>query len=281
MPIMHRNEWSLFQWGVTALILLWVLLLWVVSFSTRIWWTQSSLIFATIQLALVLASGQYVLADGVLAVVGPHCIDHRIPLAQAEVMHQRGRMRIRWQERRRWRTVALSGPAAFLAAVEQAIEDARRAEPAPAESAAAGQGPFFAFLVSPGSYRWLIGMVLGWVVLFGLAIWLNQPLFLLPMAANVRIAKEMNDGRLIMLQGESLWVLVPGQQAYPIPLEAVRSVKSYQNTSVIETTDPAYSSIPLNTFASTQMVTKVRRWLKEGHMRVEAGAPRLDPLGKA
>ncbi len=105
-------------------------------------------------------------------------------------------------------------------------------------------------------------LILAFAGLFGLALWLNQPLFLLPLASLAWLAYRDDMGCLLMLSGYHLWMLRPSEGPHPIPVTAVEGTIAGTQITVIATRDSRYPEIRVNQYQSGDLLKQLKRRLQ-------------------
>lgn len=105
-------------------------------------------------------------------------------------------------------------------------------------------------------------LILAFAGLFGLALWLNQPLFLLPLASLAWLAYRDDMGCLLMLSGYHLWMLRPSEEPHPIPVTAVKGTIAGTQITVIATRDSRYPEIRVNQYQSGDLLKQLKRRLQ-------------------
>lgn len=261
MPVVLWPRHPYAKWLMAGFLILWTGLLWVISLNDqRTWAAQLYWLFFPLQMYTTVLNLRYVLDGGTLAVVRGAMIQ-RVPLALTALERTGARLRLRWPDGRRMRAVKLTAPVPFAAAVEQA---AQSASAAPAETP---QPSAFGFPISRNAGPWGIGALVAVIGLFALAFWQNQPLFLLPLALLPLLGERAGAGRLLLLSGDTLWLLISGQEPHPIPLSRLHDSLPGRKPEVLVTSDPAYPEIRLNRYQSRDLLRQLQ------HRR--QGAPTL------
>lgn len=264
MPVVHWSRYRYARWLLAGAVVLATLVLWAESRAgNRVWSAQIYLVVLPVHLVSLYANACYVLAGGVLTVVRSGGVAQRVPLAVTEVRREGDACRLRWTDGRRQRSLRLKLPAPFAAALERSAGAARAgADQVPVSAAAAAQAIPLGFSVPPNLGRWLFLWTAAIVALFGLAIWLNQPLLLLPLAVPVWSFDRLGPGRVLLRLGDHLWVLRPEADPYPLPLTAVQAVTPGIQVTRIATADPAWPELRLNSYQSNDLLKHLKRRLR-------------------
>lgn len=252
----RRNRYA--KWLMVGWMVLWTCVLWVISRDGRRFWpSEIYLLIFPLQWYAMGINARYLLAGGVLSVVRGSAVQ-RVPLAAAELQRNGSRFRLRWPDGRRQRTLSLTLPAPFADALERTALSARSAEAGsvPATTAEAARAVTFAFPVKRNLGTWISVGLFAFLGLFGLAVWLNQPLLLLPLSV---LAWLVGSGPVLLLCGDHLWLIRPDAEPHPIPVTAVQQTNSGLQTTVIVTEDAAYPEIRVNLYQSNDLLKQLKR----------------------
>lgn len=154
--------------------------------------------------------------------------------------------------------MAFSFGAPFAAALEREAVMAHSAAPGTRHATVneAAQAVPFGF---PAARHLGVLLVLG-VPYMGfsmLAMFWNQPLFLLPLATLPFLPDYVAPRYLLMLSGEHLWV-TPSAAPHRIPLAAIPEIIDGRNTATIRTLDAIYPELRVTRQHSLNLIMQLR-----------------------
>jgi hypothetical protein len=260
VPVVHWPRYPYVKWLVAGLMMLWIVTMWLMSRRTSTVWAGQFWILMLPQVAANFSNIRHVLSGGVFCRVRADGGVKWVPLSVAEVTRTGGGMRMRWSEGKQTQSLTVSLPVPFADTLKDVALSTHSAEPGstPASTTEAAQAVTFGFPAAPPTGL-LIMLMIPYLGLSGLAFWLNQPLFLLPLATLAFLGNWLGPRYLLMFSGAHLWLLTPDAAPHPIPLTAVREVTDGTKNAIITTHDATYPEIRLTRHQSRDLLSQLKR----------------------
>lgn len=262
MPVVHWPRLGWWRWLLSGVMALWIFGLWGISQeSGRDWVGQLYLLLLPFQIHATFGRVRLI-SGGVLTISRSFSVVHRVPLARAELQRKGSQIRIRWRNGKIGNTETLRATPAFADALETSVQSARSAAPGsmPLTEAEAAR----MVTLAPLAVRnpWVAGSLGALLGLLMVAIWLNQPLFLLPLALLPLAAERGFAQGWLMLSGEELWLLRGGMEPSSLPLVGAQVVEAGRRRVSLRTTDPAYGELRLDSRVAADLLREVGRVLR-------------------
>lgn len=244
--------------------------LWAASVTddSRLWLSQIGLMNLVFFPHWLLTHSLYVLTDRAFVVHNRFGQPTWVPLATAELITRGARAVLRWKDGRRRPTLAL--PRALTPAVKAALTHVPPDSPTTGKAAA----QTLAVGLPLVEHRWMWGVIGGILLLFGLAIWLNQPLILLPLVALPYLVQRYSDDWALVLTETDLWLVARKAPAVQVPRTAITGVAPANRASVtILTTLPDLPRIQAAEYQSADLIRALRRTEVPAAPKAESHTP--------
>jgi hypothetical protein len=247
------------------LMLLGIGAMWVISQEeprSHLWMTYLYMLLWAPWLQVYSGPSLRIVADGVLISISQFGAAEYVPLATAELTRRGAYWQLRWPRGRTWARIRLKVDPDLP--LERAISEsrARAAEglPLPRTEQEAAKAVPVGTLSRPAPTPAMWGAIGGYLALLALAIWLNQPLFLLPAVALPLLLRPYMPPRRAVLTRSGLWVTGPDQLPARIAPEAVSfAADPGRGATHFHTQHPDHPVLRLHTYQSTALIGRLRK----------------------
>lgn len=276
--IYRPRTWRKHLWVVsTAMLLLWIAAIWANSLDgNRLWAMQSLYMFWVVQGFNNLSGAPlHLISSGVWAVVHPLSTTRLIPLAVANVEPTPRRWIVRWQEgRRRFQAKVRRDPYLDHLLTDALAIAQQERRPLPRTTAEAAATVTVGTLPSRQHDGIIAAIIVSMLALFGLAYWLNHPLWLLPACALPYILHRITPSNWLVATPDGLHVLIEGQEPLHIAASDVLKVEPDRRvmTAIVTTRSTAFPTFTLSEHVHAPLLKVIRRLITAQTATAEPGA---------
>lgn len=201
------------------------------------------------------------LADGALVTLPTLGAPRHIPLGTAELNCQGAFWELRWQRGRTWTRTRLRADAALPLEAAIGVAKARAAEglPVPRTEREAARAVPVGRLEGPEISPLHSIVAVCTLALAVLAVWQNQPLFLVPAIFTPLLFRRDQADPCAVLTRSGLWITAPGGiPAWVDPASVTYTAETPNGISVFRTGHPEYPELRLKTYQNTDLIRILR-----------------------
>lgn len=259
----RRHPWVI----PTLLVISLILFMWGLALAgNKAWWIHFWIMLQATMVAEEIRGLPFVLSGGVLGVPSWQGQMRYIPLAMVDATATPSHWRLEWTERNRRKQVKIRRDPALDRLLESGLTAARQQAATgvllPDTERQAALDIAVATPILGASRVWMtlfaVGII-GMLTLGGLALWLDQPAFLLPLVLLPYLYARYSYRSRCVLTADGLFMTAPGSEAVRIPLSDVVEVSSsFRSVAVIRTSHPDFPAIRVNEHQSLDLLRRLR-----------------------